>query len=131
MRILKIFFGNKELDKTFIDGQSTFVLSSDEGERYGGIFQNIFCRLIKTIKHKGENWYLLETDQDFTGIDFGIGTVRVNKFIIRIRRRSNFEKNKKNDVIVYLPSDINNPLSSIKSLPEMKVIDWAYIYDIK
>lgn len=131
MRILKILFGNKEIDETFIDGETTFVLSHDEGEGPGGVFQNILFRLVKTVKLKGENWYLIDSEQDFTGLDFGIGAVRVNKFFIVIRHRSNFEKNKKNDVIVYLPNDINNPLSSIEDLPEMKVIDWAYIYDIR
>lgn len=131
MRILKILFGNKKIDQTFVDGQTTFILSTNERETYRQIFQNILCRLIITVKYKRRKVYLIETEQIFTGLDFGIKAVPVNKFFIIIRHSSNFEKNKKNDVIVYLPNDINNPLSSLESLPEMKVIDWAYIYDIK
>ncbi len=131
MRILKILLGNKELDKTFIDGQTTFILTSDEGEGQGGVFQNVIFKLVKTVKYKGDKWYLIETEQPFTGLDFGIKAILVNKFFMRIRHRSNFKGNKKNDVIVYLPKDINNPLGSIDFLEEMKVIDWAQIYDIQ
>jgi len=125
-----MLFGNKELDKTFIDGQTTFMLSSAPNEG-GDTFQNILCTLIKTIKYKRENWYLIETEQDFTGLDFGIEAVRINKFFIVIRHHSNFERNKKNDVIIYLPNDVNDPLSSTETLSEMKVIEWAYIYNIE
>lgn len=128
-RIINILFGNREIDSTFIDDTTTFILSSNEGEGPGGVFQKNFCRLIKTVKHNGENLYLIKTEQTFTGIDFGIKAVSVNKFFMAIRHPSNFKKDKENDVIIYLPIDLKNPLNG--PFEEMKVIDWAIIKDIK
>lgn len=131
MGLLTRLFGNKELEETFIDGVTSFTLSSGENEDEGnnGVFQNINCKLIKTVKYKRDKIYLIETMQIFTGLDFGIKAIPVNRFFIGIRRPSNFEKNKKNDVLVYLPTDINNPLNI--NFDELIVVDWAYIHNIK
>ena len=128
-RFYNILFGNKEIDQIFIDGKTTFILSHNQKEGDGGVFQNVFCKLINTIKLGKKRLYLIETEQTFTGIDFGIKAIPVNHFFVQIRIPSNFNKDKENDVYVYLPTNINNPLKG--SLNEMKVIDWAIIRDIK
>lgn len=128
VRLKNIVFGNKEIDETFIDGETIFILSHNQKEGFGGVFQNIFCRLIKTIKLGRRRLYLIETEQIFTGIDFGIKAVPVNKFFIQIRRPSNFKKDKETDVLVYLPNNIDNSIQG--SLDEMKLIDWAIISNI-
>lgn len=130
MNILKKIFG-KTGAHIFIDGQTYFILSTDEKESHTPTFQNIECRLIKTIKQRGEKWYLIEIKENYSGVDFGIEAIPVKNFFIRPRRTSHFGKKDKNDVIVVLPDDVNNPMNMNRPLSSMKVIDWAYISAIQ
>jgi len=130
MRILKVLFGNKELDLAFIDNRTTFVLSSyvEEGS---DVFQKTLFKLIKKVKFKGEFFYLIETEQSFTGLDFGMNAIKINRFVMAIRRPSSFEINSKNDVIIYLPKDVDNLFNSENCLNDLEVVNWAYINNIR
>lgn len=132
MWILNALFGNKEISEAFVDGQTTFTLNSDTDEG-GGIFQNIACRLIKTVRHtRRQNLYFVKTEQVFSGIDFGIGGVQVSNFVVVIRNLNIFEMNKENDVIVYLQTDVKHPLDFFDdSIKGLKVVDWASISNIR
>lgn len=121
------FMRNKELEQSLIPGRTSFILNTNVKESYKTRFQNTVCKL---VNHAGQkNWYLIETRQNFTGMHFLKGTVEVNKFLILIRNPLAFRRDKKQDVIVYMPSDINNPGDF--ELSRTKLVSWAQIEKIE
>ena len=117
---------NKELEQCLIPGRTSFILTTNEKEFYRTKFQNTNCRLIKTAQ---KNWYLIETKQSFNGLHLSKVAVEVNKFLILIRNPLEFRRSKKQDVIVYLPSDMNNPLNF--ELSRSKLLSWGHIDNIQ
>lgn len=126
MSILKRIFRVRNYKNVLIDGRTKFILSSHDSEG-SSIFQNIKCQLLKTFRYRGENYYLIETDVDFTGIDFGSNAKKANRFYIALRRPSSFRVEKDNDVLVYFPENFDSSEFDISSL---KLINWSYIHDI-
>ena len=114
---------NKELEQSLIPGRTSFILNTNVKESYRTRFQNTVCKL---VNHAGQkNWYLIETGQNFRGVHFSKGAVEVNKFLILIRNPLAFKRDKKQDVIVYLPSDMSNPVNF--ELSRTKLVSWAQI----
>ena len=118
---------NKELEQCLIPGRTSFILNTNESESYITEFKNAPCRILKGTIQK--NWYLIETNQSYRGSHFSDGVVEVNKFLIMIRNPLSFKKDRKQEVIVYLPSDIRNPLNF--ELSRTKRIAWAHIDNIE
>lgn len=123
MNFLSKVFGIKE-SFSFIELHTHFKLSSKESIRFKGPFQ---CRLLKKVKFKGNFGYLVELDQTFSGVDFGVGAIAINKFFLIPKYFGKFGEEAENDVLILLPKD----LTSDASWDESNILAWGYIFDLE
>jgi hypothetical protein len=114
---------NSKILSDFLDGKITFKLASKESERFKGPF---ICSLIKIVKIKKKIGYLVELNQTFSGVDFGVKSVAINRFFLLPKHFGLFGKKVQNDVLIVLPININ----SETEWDENKILAWGFIYDI-
>lgn len=110
--------------EVFIDLETTFKLSSKESSLFKGAFE---CKLIKTVTHNGTKGYLVELEQTFSGVDFGVGAVAIKRFFLIPKYYGKFGNKAENEVLITLPKD----LKSETQWDENNILAWGYVHDIK
>ncbi len=118
LEILKGLFVKDDL--IFKDGHTTFLLSSEESQKFKGSFK---CSLIKTVYNHKTKGYLVKINNEVFGDDFYI---LVPKYIGLF-----FGRKKINDVYILQPSDVESIKLSAKFSDTSVIIAWGHIYDIQ
>ena len=113
-----IIYGDSPI---FKEGVTTFLLSSDESQRFIGPFK---CLLIKTVfNHKTKGYLIRAEKYDELG--------QYNFYIIVPKYVGMFFGRKKiNDVYILEPADIDEIKISGKFTDESTITAWGHIYNI-
>ncbi|MCX8142698.1 MAG: hypothetical protein N3F62_00425 [Bacteroidia bacterium] len=98
-----------------------YILNSYH-EEDGGKFQNVLCKIIDRVKYKNRTFYLINTDINFSGIDFGHKAIPINEFFVEIRTPF-ISDSRKFDVIIYLQMDENDTFNNNNP----KIVGWGYL----
>jgi hypothetical protein len=122
--MLNFFVNRNNRNKSSICEINEYYILNSYQEEDGGKFQNVLCKIINKVKYKNRTFYLIKTDINFSGIDFGYKAIPINEFFVEIRN-SFIIDNKKFDVIIYLQIDKNDTFNI--DLNKLKVVGWGYL----
>lgn len=115
------FFRNMFNADVFIDGKTTFLLSSYESPKFKGPYKGV---LVKTIRNKkNSKAYLIEINmKEGDGLEYYIISPKYIGF--------SFGKKKENDVYIYEPLNIDD-IKKTGILPDnLKILAWGHIHNI-